>query len=274
MAESTFAMPLADLYAEAGNFLGWGRGPAFNDVEWSEFQLQDLKSVVKSGLSRFYFQAQADQRDSAYEWTFMKPVATLTIAAGERTVPLPDDFGGFAHNITVQMTAGASGFMPVKLTQEAFIREQYARYPSVTGRPLMAADQVERGTTPNRSNRRQVYVYPEPDQSYDLSFQYYLLPNMLTETAPYAYGGAAHGDTLKAAVRAAAERFLDNFEGPEEVNYQRAIASSIAYDRRHQPKTLGLNTDRSDMARGAGFGNWPQGMWGWLDPVTFNGSIP
>lgn len=273
MPESTFAMPLADLYAEAGNFLGWGRGPAFNDVEWSEFQLQDLKSVVKSGLSRFYFQAQADARDPAYQWTFMRPVATITIPSGERTLALPEDFGGFEHNISVQLTSGSSGFMPVKLTQEAFIRDQYARYPSVTGRPLFAADQVVKGTTPTRSSRRQVYVYPEPDQSYDLSFQYYLLPNMLTETAPFAYGGAAHGDTLKAAVRAACELFLDNVQGPEEANYQRAIASSIAYDRRHQPKTLGVNTDRSDVARG-GYANWPQGLWGWLDPVTFNGSVP
>ena len=275
MPEPTLNLKMADLYGEVGAFCGWGRGPDAGDVEWSDSQLLDIRSCVESALRMVYFQAQLDPRDPAHQWTFLKPMAELTLASGERSVPLPGDFGGFEGWITVSASSGGA-YLPLELVSEPMLDARYAVTPTITGRPVMACDRPLKGGTASRSPQRELYVYPEADAAYTLRVAYYLLPNMLTAEVPYPYGGAAHAETFKAAARAAAELFLDNLPGPENQNYRMRLAGSIAYDRRHAPKTLGLNLDRSDNPPGY-FPQWLNGrqtMWGYLSPVTFGGAAP
>lgn len=274
--ESTLSLNVDALKAEAGSFLGWGRGAVYGETTWDDSQERDLKSCVETMLRRFYFQATADPRDMAHKWTFLQPVATVALTSGEQSAPLPDDFGGFEGIATVSTTTSAA-FWPVRQISEEMIRSRYALSTSIAGRPLFIAERQIKGTTPLRSNRSELYVYPEPDADYTISVAYCILPNYLTAANPYPYGGAAHAETMKAGIRAAAELLFDNEPGPESANYMQALASSIAYDRRHQPKTLGLNTDP-----GVFHGNragWPTGLWeplgiGYLGGFTYDGQVP
>jgi hypothetical protein len=206
----------------------------------------------------------------------MRPVASIAFVQGTRSSDLPDDFGGFQDEFAVSRASGTGGtYLPVPIVSEGQIDQRYAMSPSVTGRPLMAAERVTKGTTMTKSNRSELYVYPQATEDYTLRIGYYILPDYLTTLNPYPYGGAAHAETMKAGARAAAELFLDNEPGPEMENYQRALQASINYDRRHQPKTLGKNYDRSDARRGnyGGSERWMTEL-GYLGPITFNGVLP
>ena len=271
MPESTLTLSMTDLTGEAGNFLGWGRDAA----RWSALKAQDVREVVASALRKFYFQASVRPQDPPHQWTFLKPVVQLHLVTGEREIPLPDDFGGFEGMATIGVAGSNSGYWPLKQVLEEHIRVRYAGSPSVSGRPQAYAETARAGTTEIRSSRANLLVYPLPDQDYQFFAPYSILPNYLTVTNPYPYGGAEHAETLKAGVRAAAEMYEDAEAGEQGANYQQCLSASIQYDRRHQPKSLGINADLSDCGGMNGrFGRWPEGLWtplgvGYLGPINY-----
>lgn len=281
MSESTLNLSIDDLRSETGAFLGWGR----DKTKWSSRKQDDIKACVETALRKFYFQAQPDPRDPNHKWTFLRPVADITLAISTDTTSLdhgypvaalatlPDDFGGFEGEASVSQVGLSGGFWPLKIVSEEMIRVKYAAFPVISGRPVAIAERQVRGTNINRSNRSDLVVYPLPDNPYTLHVPYYILPNYLTSDYPYPYGGAAHAETMKAACRAAAELFMDNSPGPENANYSQCLKASIQYDRRHQPKSLGINSDTSDMI-GMWRGHWPDGLWhplgiGFLSEATY-----
>lgn len=262
MAESTLTLSMNDLTGEAGSFLGWGRDPA----RWSARKLEDLNAVLATALRRFYFQA-------GHEWTFLKPRATLALVAEEKAIPLPEDFGGFEGDAMIALSGSSGGYWPIRQVAAEQIRAQYALTDTVTGRPMYFADEPRRGVTEVRSSRNNLLIYPLPDNAYSFECTYSILPEFLTERNPWPYGGAAHAETLKAGVRAAAELYEDAEAGPQTANYVQSLKASIDYDRRHQPKTLGVNVDRSDSIGKIG-GMWPDGLWtplgiGYLGTVSY-----
>lgn len=255
MAEPTLSLALTDLQEEAGGYLGWGR----TTTAYSADQSLEIKRLVESALRKFYFAAAVSPGDPPYTWSFLRPVATVQLATGNRYADLPADFGGFTGQAAVRLAGAAGGYWPVKVTTEENIRIQYAAITTQSARPLWIAESQVKGTGPQTSNRVRLQVYPLPDADYALEVPYFILPDFLTAANPYHYGGAAHAETMKAGVRAAAERYLDNMSGPEEENYRMLLAASVQFDRRHQPQTLGLNVDASDFLRHRG--NWPNGLY-------------
>lgn len=259
MAESTLNLTWAELLAEVGSYLGWSRTAA----NWSANKIEEIKRLMQSGLRKFYFQAALRPDEQAYGWTFLKPVANIQLTATVATAALPDDYGGFEGIATVSLAGAIGGYSQLTQRHDEQLRALYAAAPAVAGRPVYFAEKQVKGVTTLETEKSQLYVYPLPDADYVVSVAYYVLPNYLTNSAPYPYGGAAHAETMKAAVRAQAELYLDNKVGPEDANYRQCLAASIMYDRRHQPKTLGINTDPSDwmMNRNGMRGVWPDGLW-------------
>lgn len=255
MSESSLNLALDDLRSEVGGFLGWSRTAA----KWTADKLVEINAQVSSALRKFYFAASIGG-EPIHNWTFLKPVAAIGVTNGSSVAPLPDDFGGFEGMVTVVQAGSSGGFWPVKIVHEEMIRAQYAAAANIAGKPLMVAEQQIKGTMANRSNRSQLAIYPVPDADYTFSVPYYILPDFLTTANPYPYGGAAHAETMKAACRAQAELYLDNAPGAETANYQMCLAASISYDRRHEPKSMGRNTDPSDFLANRS-GKWPDGLW-------------
>lgn len=262
MSESTLTLSMDELKGEAGSFLGWGRDSA----RWSARKLEDINAVLGTALRRFYFQA-------GHEWTFLKPRATLNLVTAERSIPLPEDFGGFEGGAMIALSGSSGGYWPIQQVAAEQIRARYAAVNTSNGRPIAFAEEP-RKVTADRSSRSSLLIFPLPDNAYTFECVYSILPEFLTERNPWAYGGAAHAETLKAGVRAAAELMEDATAGPEAANYAAAVAASIKYDSRHQPKTLGVNVDRSDMLPTGIGGMWPDGAWtplgvGYFGPVSY-----
>ncbi len=244
--ESTLALALDDLAGEVGLFLGWGRGAARGDQTWTTTQQAAITSAVKSGLRQFYYPMPLPPETTSYDWSFLKPVARLGLASGSVTMPLPDDYGGFEGRITILSTAGQQ-FWPIELVGIGTIYEQATRLPTTTGRPAVCCEEPLKGTTALGGQRFQLRFWPIPDADYTLQFQYYVLPDYLTGAFPYAYGGAAHAETILASCKYAAERDLDDMKnGPQNQNYLERLAASISMDRKMKPQKLGYNRDLSD----------------------------
>lgn len=275
MGQSNLSAKMTDLQATVGDYLGWGRGVEFDDEEWTANKQSAIDECLDMALRWVYFEATLDPRMPPHSWSWLNFSISVVISTGEKYTRLPDDFGGFSSNrLTVSQDGGANVFSAVRIIGEPYIDEKYAQSPSVTGRPLFAADRAVRGVGETYSTRRDLMVYPTPDAAYTIRGPYDVLPERLSSKAPYTYGGAAMSGCFIAAARAAAEIFRDNIQpgsGVEWQTFQRSLAAAIQRDgTRHGPKTLGRNTDHSDPSRMVGRGWWSDGEIASLDPPTFD----
>jgi hypothetical protein len=242
--ESTLAIKKADLEAEVGLFLGYGRGEAFGDTAWSAQQEAVIESCVKSGIRQFYFPPPVDN-GATYDWSFLTPTVSLSLASDASTLLLPADFGGMEGTMTLS-TSGSQVSWPITLTGEGLIRQQFAAAPSATGRPMYAAVEPLKGTSAKKGQRFQLYVWPTADQAYTLRATYYILPNYLTGDQPYCYGGAAHAETILESCLAIAEQRFDDARAVHSAKFMERLHASIGIDRKHKPQNMGRNRDLSD----------------------------
>jgi len=225
------------------------------EASMSEKQLFAVRSCVNQAVADFY---------DAHPWSFLRPFVTLTLVEGDRTVRMPDDFGGFEGTVTLTDT-DANSFMPVEFQNPQYIEGQYSRWPDATGCPQVVSCRQIKGTTGTRSDRQELFVYPEADTNYSLTFQYYIRPNCLKDDHPYAYGGPEHSQTILAACLAAKEQKFDKIlDGPDTIRFQRRLAISIEQDNRKKARLLNMNRDNS-----GGF----EPQWRQFDPVTINGVV-
>ncbi len=246
--ESTLNMAYYELQAEVGFYLGFGRGDKYGEDTWDADKAYRIDSVLKSGLRQVYYPSmQVDGKQRSYRWSWLRPKAALLFPSGSQDINLPDDFGGIEGRITYTgSTAGTT--WPLQVANPGEIRELYTITPSMTGRPLKAAQEVIKGTTGISSTRTKLLVFPQSDAAYTLNFTYYVNPDFLTGQYPYAYGGPQHAETLKASVLAAAELYQDNERGPMWQNFQDRLAASMDIDQQLKPQMIGYNRDNSDLA--------------------------
>lgn len=249
-----------------GFFLGFGRGVAFSDPAWTSRQQTSLDYIVKSGLRQFYYPPPIEGTATAYDWSFLKPTASLQLHQGLSVLVLPDDYGGLEGKITVQATASTTQPWCVEWENEGRVRQRFAVLPSMTGPPMFVAEQwLKQGPTTLKSQQAQLLVFPTADMDYTLQLPYYVNPDYLSNAAPYCYGGAQHSETIVESCLAIAEQRLDDTSGVHGAKFNERLSASIAMDRKSKPQRLGYNSDRSDRSDR----DWPQ--W-WYAPVaTYNG---
>lgn len=265
MPEPSLALTYDDLRAEVGTYLGYGGDSA----EWDDQQESDIESAVRSGLRQFYWPPPLEGQPGGYDWSFLKPTASLALEDGDQTVALPDDFGGVEGRITVS-PEDSQVFSPISLHNEGYVREQYSAFPSMTGRPSVAAVRPLKGTTKTQGQRHELYVFPEADDDYTLNVSYYVNPGYLDAAFPYHMGGAQHAETVLESCLAIAEQRKDDQMAVHTMKFQERLRASIAADRKLKSQLLGYNRDRSDERHRLLPGRWPYVG----NRVTFNGVTP
>lgn len=269
MSESTLAMAKKDFQVKTAVYLGWGRGADYGEPAWSDFQTYHLKEFVDTACREFYWPALPGGQ--AYDWSFMRPVLTLQLPLGVVTLPLPDDFGGMEGELTLSVATN-NRYLPVPFVNVGQVYERFSSDPQAVGYPIMVCvDPLKESPGPS-GQRFQLHFWPTPDQVYQVQFQYYLLPDALSDDSPYAYGGASHTQTILQGCKAAAETALDDIpDGPHRALFRERLLASIEQDRRMKPQLMPYNGDRSDWRR-----RMPgdRRMEHYLDsnPVTFDGT--
>jgi hypothetical protein len=254
--ESTLSYQLVDYQAEVGFFLGFGRGTKYGDPAWTGAQQATIASCVNSGLRQFLFPPPAPGSDTSYDWSFLKPLANLTLAASAATLPLPSDFGGLEGQVMVLAGTGVVSW-PIDVVGIGRVYAARAEQPGITGRPLLCCVEPLKGTSGNAGQQFQLTFFPTADQSYGVQFQYYVLVDAMSPAFPYAYGGAAHVETILESCLAVAEQRLDDASTVHSAKFAERLLASINIDRKNKPQKLGYNRDNSD-SRGfrRGDGHW------------------
>ncbi len=264
----------SDFYVRVSDFFGFGLGAERGDRAWTAKQLDRLKDCVDSGCRNFYWPPPVPGGGpETYQWSFLTPVGEMTVPQWDGVTDelpfafLPEDFGGFLSKLTVHQDNTI--FLPIQVINEARMRDMYRMSPAVSGRPQYACERVLKGTTHTTGPKRQLLIWPNPDQEYTFRFQYSLLPDCLTDSYPFAYGGQEHSETiLESCLRVAEERYDNVTNGPHAMKFFECMAASISRDRAHKPHVLGYNGDSTSWGRNRC--PWLRDYW---QPVTYN-SLP
>lgn len=244
--ESTLNLKKGELESKLGFQFGFGVGSAAGGAAWNAKQSFQITDCLESGLRRVYH--------CGYNWSWLKPFKDLTLTSGNTTLELPEDFGGIEGDIALADSA-SDPFKPVKLTNAGTVQQLYASAPTSTGRPqFMSLRQVTRPDN-YKSNRQELYIFPESDATYTVRIQYYLLPNMLDGTHQFAYGGSSLTETILESCHAVKEERYDNVvNGPHAQAFARLLSQSIRMDARNKAQWYGETADRSDdVFRGRSF---------------------
>ncbi len=249
------AAAFRDLTGDVGHFLGYGRGADNGETAWSTVQQNNIDRSVKGGMRKFYH--------CGYDWSFLTPDATLSLASGTSIVPLPDDFGGLEGHLLLLDTTRVVYRIPIT----GDTRNRHGISPSVTGEPQVAEIEPLKGTGPTSTQRFQLRVWPTADQAYTIQCRYYVNPDYLSGAFPYAYGGPQHAETLLEACLEVAEKLMDDASGLHADEFRMLLEISKDLDRRNNPQTLGYNGDRSDLRDMA----WDRRRGGDSPTITFSG---
>lgn len=75
MAESTNSLTFLQLKQEVGYFAGFTR----IDTNWSAAQKSLIEFIVQQGIKRFYFPPPTIRNGKPHEWSFLKPVNSISV---------------------------------------------------------------------------------------------------------------------------------------------------------------------------------------------------
>lgn len=268
--ESTLNLAYFDLANEVSNWLGYPDDLLRLDqatlTGQQKAQVGVLQRVLRAGLRRFYNPGPMDNGVPT-DWSFLRPIATISVPAASTGTQLPDDFGGIEGQVTIQPTIELV-WWPLPVRNDGYVLQQQALFPQMVSRPLMCAVTPQKDAGVTQSQRWRLMIFPTTDQAYNLQLRYYILPDCLSGARPYAYGGAAHAETLKAACLAAAERELNDMIGPMEQYFQDRLIASIAIDRKTKAQNLGYNADNSDERHAR-----MMPFWHFSDTIKVNGQV-
>ena len=236
--ESTLSLARTELQQEIGHFLGYTRA----SEKWSSGELADINAALGKGLRQFYFPPILQGENLAHEWSFLRPVDTLTTENGVKDYDMPADFGGIDGPMTF---AATTGYPPVAVVGEGQIRQLRQR-TSISDRPQLVAIRPKESTG-SAGQRFEALFYPTPNAAFTLAYRKIILANALTSDAPYPLGGMAHAETLLASCLAAAESQSVDGQTTKWQFFIQRLTASISHDRKaNSQEYFGYCGDNSD----------------------------
>jgi len=232
MSESSLSLAYDDLMNSVSYFL-YGKS---DHIKLNSSQSGVVNDVVQSGYRQFLYPPVAAGIPLGYEWSFLRPVTTISTVASDADQDLPDDFGRLIDGFVF---ASGSQYIPILSdVGEGRIRRRRAQ-DNQTGRPTLAAIRIKSGTG-SVGQRKEVMWWPTPDAVYTVSYRYEAFTSMLdSEIYKYPLGAMKHGETLKASCLAVAETKGNDERGIHWEKFIGLLASSIARDRREGQKFFG-----------------------------------
>ena len=222
MAESSLAVDVKQLRIKVAHLLGFGR-----DYDaLSDSQKDWVKDCIHSGLRRFYW-PEPDASGVSHSWSFMKPIKTLTMVAGQWQYDMPGEFASIEGAIT--STSTSTNYPVIRLTGQQSIREMRQTQTGATGHPTAAALEwlEHEGVT---GQRAQLSFFPTPDAAYEVEYQMVVLAEALTDVRRFPYGGAVHAETIVESCLAVAESRFNGTIGVHAAEFQKRLAVSISQD--------------------------------------------
>lgn len=240
-----------------GRLLGLGPHQAL----WNHNQASEVDLALQTGLRKFYAPCVLPGEKYSHEWSFLCPIGHVVTNDDVYRYDMPDGFVNIDGPLTFAPNSGVI-FPPIELVPEYRIRQLLQR-TTAAGRPTMGAVRMK-PIDPAGGTNWELVVWPQPDDSYQLSFRYQVNPAAMENEACLPYGGQQHAQTIIEACLAAAEELGGMaagpvVNGPHAAKFLECLIASVSLDRRTgSPETVGYNRDRSDRGGDSdgAFHNW------------------
>lgn len=177
--------------------------------------------------------------------------AGTTYELNQRDYDLDDDFGFFEGALTYE--PNIYPYVNVAITGVGTIRRLRQSGSPTSGRPVQVAIQHKKLTdATTEGQRKEIMFWPTPDAAYRLTGTYIPLPDKISSTSIFTYGGMQHTECIRESCLAIAERNegAGQTGGVAGLHWQAfmiALAASISVDRQARPQNLGYNGDASDL---------------------------
>lgn len=221
-----------DLKAQVGHYLGWGSSG------WAASKESRIETLVKSGVTQFYWPPPSPQHPQGWSWSFLKPMGSLTTSAEENDLP-----AGF-HSLRGPVMLNTTDYSQIELpvVNEARLRQLWYQSDNREAKPEYCAIRPK-STTGTAPQIWELLLHPQPDTSYTIEYPYTAVPNEISDTYPYAWGDAVHGNTILYSCLAEAEVRENNEKGTMWDKFMQRLDASITIDKKTGPKFIGYNRD-------------------------------
>jgi len=230
MAESTLSYNWDDFKQEVGRFLGYGS----DSSSWSSDQTAVIEMCVHSGCRNVMFPPAMEGIQLGYSWSWMRPTTTIDTTADQGEDDMPDDFHRLIGSFHFE---SAKGYAKVKQVVEGEILELRA-LDDYNGFPRLCAFRYK-STDQTTGQRQEVIWYPEPDDTYTLTYSYEVYQGKLSDSAKYPPGGMHMSEVYMESCLAVAEQRILDQQGIHTVNFNSMLVAAVARDKQRGGKNYG-----------------------------------
>jgi hypothetical protein len=204
---------------------------------YSSEQMTRIKYCISDGLNRVY---------SIHDWSFFRPLATVTTVLGQPEVSMPSAFADVSGDSDLVYLPGDDEWYPsVKIRHDSVIRKLQSSNPE-NGRPAFYSVRTTL-FDPDVGSRKSIVFYPTPDAVYTLKAPMILRPVEINSENPYPVGGSVLGHVILEACLASAEHNYEEREHVHEKRFQELISIAIQRDQeRSSPTSLGPDLPKGE----------------------------
>jgi len=202
---------------------------------FSSEQTSKIERCIKHGLRRVY---------SAHEWSFFKPVTTITTVVGTSAYSLPVAYEGIESHLSY--AEEESDYYPrIRQRHDDEIRRMQQDTDD-TARPLYFSIRTVE-FDPTTGSRRQLILHPTPDEVWVLNAKMTLRATMVDAVNQFPVGGEQLAQLITEACMAAGEHNYDEQPGVHDKQYLELLPLAIQADQRAStPVTLGGDAPKGE----------------------------
>lgn len=248
-----------------------GAGP--NPAAWSHGQEQMIAEALRRAKRKVYNPPVLPGERYPHDWSFLRPIGSITTEAGVSTYDLPNDFAQLYGQLT-HATPGSTLYPAINFVGEHIIRQLLQRQET-SARPDRAAIRIKTKAG-GASSAYELLLWPVPDQVYTIDFRYRVNPDTseadslpaLVESMDL-HGGDRYSEMFLEAAFLAADEIMGVKRSAHDERFMRAVINAVGSDRlTGAPDSMGYNGDPSSRRQ------WT-GDWHEYDEnvVTYNGSM-
>ena len=164
-----------------------------------------------------------------------------TYIVDQRDYDLPDNFGSMRKDFTYPSGAYYGQFTR---TDELTIRSM-RNAPTILAYPSLYAIRGKLTAGTSVGQRFEVMFYPAVNVDVTVDYVYSVIPDNLSASILYPYGGAKHAETLfESCIAVAEERYKDNGSTTHQNAFVKRLGASMEFDKDDfSPSILAYNND-------------------------------
>lgn len=202
-------------------------------------QRQIIDSIIDGGLFRFYqpvpseftvpdaTEAQKERLKRApHSWSFLSSYLDVSIVSGQTEYDLPANFNSLLSEPTTSGRTEDKG--KIAIAPESHLRQLIGDEGKL-GYPMYASKRVVVGDGTVQTTNKMI-VYPIPVEAEVINVQYSIVPQRLTEDAPWPVSGSTHSQTILACCLAVMEERSGSGATDYRTKEQGMLASSVMLD--------------------------------------------